>query len=57
MCPAVSAEPRRVVDTDLVSWYQSDWLSANLRTVVESITLPEPVYVCDSDSKPYVCMQ
>lgn len=51
MCSTVNAEPRHVRDTDLMGWYQTDWLSANLRTPVQSITLPDVQFETDSDSK------
>jgi hypothetical protein len=42
-----------VKDLDLAGWYDTDWLSENLRTVIGSIALtPEPnVTFDDSDSK------
>ncbi|XP_054287000.1 E3 ubiquitin-protein ligase Ubr3-like isoform X1 [Macrosteles quadrilineatus] len=52
LCPTTVSSPqsRHVRDTDLGNWFETDWLSCNLRTVIQSITLPEPIFVCDSDS-------
>lgn len=51
MCAATDREPRHVRDTELAGWFESDWLSANLRTSVQTVALPEPSYICDSDSE------
>ncbi|XP_034238559.1 E3 ubiquitin-protein ligase Ubr3 isoform X4 [Thrips palmi] len=40
ICPASRRqEPHIVKDGDLMSWYDTDWLSNNLRTVVNSVIL------------------
>ncbi|KAL1137747.1 hypothetical protein AAG570_009443 [Ranatra chinensis] len=45
-------EDRHVNDNDLENWFESDWLSNNLRTTIDTITLPpQPDVVFDSDSK------
>jgi hypothetical protein len=53
VCPASQPEPKEIKDKDLSSWYKSDWLSSNLRTVINVIKVePEPAVVFDSsDSK------
>lgn len=53
VCPATSTEHREIKDKDLTSWYESDWLSSNLRRVISSVKIePEPAVVFDSsDSK------
>lgn len=53
VCPASRPEPKEIKDKDLNSWYKSDWLSSNLRTVINMIKVePEPTVVFDSsDSK------
>ncbi|CAH1395459.1 unnamed protein product [Nezara viridula] len=52
VCAVKQSEERTVDDGDLENWYESDWLSDNLRTVITSIKLPpqpEPV-IFDADS-------
>jgi hypothetical protein len=53
VCPASEPEPKEIRDGDLKSWYKSDWLSNNLRTVINMIKMqPEPAVAFDSsDSK------
>lgn len=53
MCAVKENEERVVDDGDLENWFESDWLSDNLRTVISCIKLPpqpEPV-IFDADSK------
>lgn len=40
VCFASSSEPRHVKDMDFAGWYESDWLSNNLRTEIHSINFP-----------------
>uniref|UniRef100_A0A1B6CS83 E3 ubiquitin-protein ligase n=1 Tax=Clastoptera arizonana TaxID=38151 RepID=A0A1B6CS83_9HEMI len=40
VCSANSSEPRHVRDMDFAGWYESDWLSNNLRTEIHSINFP-----------------
>lgn len=47
----MTAAPRHVRDADLMGWYQTDWLSANLRTPIATVALPDLEYNCDIDSK------
>uniref|UniRef100_A0A8D8RJ41 E3 ubiquitin-protein ligase n=1 Tax=Cacopsylla melanoneura TaxID=428564 RepID=A0A8D8RJ41_9HEMI len=53
VCSSTRTERRDVKDLDLAGWFDTDWLSENLRTVIGSITLnPEPnVTFDDSDSE------
>ncbi|XP_075237272.1 ubr3 ubiquitin ligase isoform X2 [Lycorma delicatula] len=53
VCAATTSEPRQVKDCDLSNWFESDWLSSNLRTPIHSILLKiEPTVVIDtSDSE------
>lgn len=39
VCQTFRAEPKERVDLDFSNWFESDWLSANLRTVVECVTV------------------
>lgn len=49
VCQASRPEPNEITDRNLNSWYKSDWLSSNLRTVVTGIrVVPEPAVVYDS---------
>lgn len=53
MCEASESQPQERKDRDLSTWYKSDWLSSNLRTIISEIEVePEPVVVFESsDSK------
>ncbi|KAI5710044.1 hypothetical protein M8J76_006269 [Diaphorina citri] len=57
VCSSTRTERRDVKDLDLAGWYDTDWLSENLRTVIGSIALtPEPnVTFDDSDSEEDWC--
>ncbi|XP_069676263.1 E3 ubiquitin-protein ligase Ubr3 isoform X3 [Periplaneta americana] len=49
VCQTSRPEPKEIKDRDLSSWYKSDWLSSNLRTVINVIKVePEPAVVFDS---------
>lgn len=51
VCSPSTSEAHHVKDLDLLGWFDSDWLSCNLRTVVNTISLPsEPPEVYNSDS-------
>lgn len=52
VCSASNCEAHHVKDLNLLAWFDSDWLSANLRTLVNNISLPfETSEVYTSDSK------
>jgi len=53
VCEASESQPQERKDRDLSTWYKSDWLSSNLRTIISEIEVePEPVVVFESsDSK------
>ncbi|XP_073970772.1 ubr3 ubiquitin ligase isoform X1 [Rhodnius prolixus] len=51
VCTVKQTSDRNVNDGDLENWFESDWLSNNLRTTIGSITLPaQPDVLFDTDS-------
>ncbi|KAJ9584382.1 hypothetical protein L9F63_021276, partial [Diploptera punctata] len=49
VCQPPRTETKEIKDRDLSTWYKSDWLSSNLRTVINVIKVePEPAVVFDS---------
>ncbi|XP_014242045.1 E3 ubiquitin-protein ligase Ubr3 isoform X2 [Cimex lectularius] len=51
VCTVKQSSERNVNDGDLENFYESDWLSDNLRTVISTITLPSEPVVLDPDNK------
>ncbi|CAG2062115.1 unnamed protein product [Timema podura] len=49
VCQTSWSEPTEIRDKDLSTWYKSDWLSANVRTVINVVKIEqEPAVVFDS---------
>jgi hypothetical protein len=41
ICQNFSSERKQIYDLDFQNWFDTDWLSANLRTQIDVISLPE----------------
>jgi hypothetical protein len=41
ICQNFTSERKQIYDLDFQNWFDTDWLSANLRTQIDVISLPE----------------